>query len=83
MVGVRGLLARVGKLEASRRGPRSPFELAYGSLEAFETSVQSDVDAGRLDPTDMPDVLAAIRRWHNDGAWASGRSGRSGWGPLI
>lgn len=62
------MLARVQRLEHSR-SPVSPFEAAYGSLEAWEAECQSGIDEGRLDPTDMPVVMMAIRRWHEEGAW--------------
>jgi len=60
---VRALLARVQRLEQSR-APRSPFALAYGSLGAWEAEVQSGIDEGRYDKRDMPEVIAAVRRWH-------------------
>lgn len=62
------MLARVQRLEQVRR-PTSPFELDYGSLDAFEAEVWADINAGKLDSTDMPVVLGAIRRWHSDGVW--------------
>ena len=49
----------------------SPFELAFGSLPAWEGECQSGIDAGLLDAQDMPLVMMAVRRWHSDGAWAS------------
>lgn len=68
-MGVRHLLARVQRLEQSRT-PTSPFEREYGSLDAFEAECQSGIDAGLLDPRDMPVVMASIRRWHDVGLWA-------------
>ena len=75
MSNVRALLTRVAKLEAARAAPRSPLELAYGSLAAFEDVVRADVSAGKLDRIDMlgedgnSGVLACIRRWHVDRVW--------------
>jgi hypothetical protein len=69
-VSVRSLLARVQRLEQSRR-PTSPFELIFGSLDAWEAEVRLGIDAGHLDSRDVPVVVAAVRRWHRDeGAWA-------------
>lgn len=69
MSGVRGMLARVQRLEQARVAPMSPFERWYGSLGAFEAETQARLEAGALDPIDVPLVLAAIRGWHRDGLW--------------
>ena len=66
---VRAMLARVQRLEHSRR-PTSPFELWFGTLDVWEADCWAGIDAGLLDPTDVPLVLTAVRRWHKDGAWA-------------
>jgi hypothetical protein len=65
---VRALAERVRRLEQLRARP-SPIEVMYGSIDAFEAEMQRGIDAGRFDRGDMPHVLAAIRRWHDDGAW--------------
>lgn len=70
MSGVRSLLTRVAKLEQARSAPRSPFEFAYGSLEAFEAEIQAGIDAGTLDSRDMPIVLRCVRRWHEEKTWS-------------
>ena len=62
------MLARVQRLEQSR-SPTSAFELAFGSLADWEDECQSGIDDGQLDSRDMPVVVAAIRRWHNEGVW--------------
>lgn len=62
------MLARVQRLEQARR-PTSPFEVAFGSLDDWEAECQSGIDAGTLDPTDVPFVMKAVRRWHTEGAW--------------
>jgi hypothetical protein len=67
----RSLLARVRRIEQARAAPRSPFEAAYGSLEAFEAEVTAGIEAGKYDHTDMPMVLACVRRWHTDGAFGA------------
>lgn len=71
MSAVRSLLTRVARLEQARVTPRTPIELAYGSLEVWEAEVQADIDAGRADPTDMPVVLMCVRRWHIEKLWGS------------
>jgi hypothetical protein len=69
MAHVRRLLARVQRLEQAATRP-SPFQLAYGSLEAFEAAVQKEMDAGKLCRLDMPLVAAAIRSWHGNNVYA-------------
>lgn len=71
MANVRGMLARVQRLEAARQGPRSPIDQLYGSFEAFADEVQAGIDAGKLDRTDMPVVLRCLRRWETDGVWGA------------
>lgn len=77
MPDVRSMLQRVKRLEAARAAPRSPFELSYGSLAGFEDVCNEGVAAGRLDPIDMPIVLACIRRWHVDRVWDDWRRQRN------
>lgn len=69
MSGVRSMLARVQRLEQARVRPRSPFEAAYGSLDAFEANTQAGIDAGELCSIDMPIILNCVRRWHTEGVW--------------
>ena len=69
MSNVRSLLTRVAKLEAARVTPRSPFEVAFGSLDAFADKVNADIGADKLDKVDGPKVLQAVLRWHRDGAF--------------
>lgn len=64
------MLARVRRIEAVRAPVLSPFEAAYGSLDAWEAHCRAGIDAGDLDGTDVPVVMLAVRRWHRDGAWA-------------
>ena len=45
------MLARLATLAAARVAPHSPFEMAFGSMEAFADKVQGNVAAGRLDDT--------------------------------
>jgi len=78
---VRSLLLRIQRLEKARTAPRSAFEVAYGSLEAYEQEVQAGIDAGTYDRIDMPIVLVCIRRWHSDGTFGQfGRNPNGVWG---
>ncbi|WP_413875197.1 hypothetical protein [Albidovulum sp.] len=70
MTSVRGMLQRVARLEAARAAPKSPIEIAYGSMDAFAEQVEAEIGEGVLDNVDMPVVLAALRRWHDDAVWA-------------
>ena len=65
---VRSQLSRVQKLEAARAF-RSPFALAFGSFDAFAAECESDMAAGKLDPTDFPVVLQSLRGWETNGTW--------------
>ena len=71
MTNVRALLTRVAKLEAARLVPRSPIEVAFGSLGAFEDKVTADIDAGKMDRVDGPMLLNAVLKWHRDGSWGA------------
>lgn len=69
MANVRGMLARVQRLEAAR-STASPIVRLYGSFDAFADGVQADIDVGKLDRTDMPVVLDCLRRWEREGVWS-------------
>ena len=60
MASVRGMLARVQRLEAARNTP-SPIVRLYGSFDAFAEGVQADIDAGKLDRTGV------WGQWHHTG----------------
>ena len=75
---VRSLLTRVAKLEAARVTPKSPVELAFGSLNAFADKVTGDIDAGKLDRTDGPLLLQAVLKWHRDRLWSGFRYHNNG-----
>jgi hypothetical protein len=70
MTSIRSLLGRVQKLERSTATLLSPFEIAYGSLEAFEGSMQQGIVSGTLDGRDMEVVIGCVRRWHRENMWA-------------
>jgi hypothetical protein len=70
MSGVRSMLARVKRIEAVRAPLLSPFEIGYGSLDAWEAGCRVGIEEGYLDGPDVTVVMLAVRRWHRDGAWA-------------
>ena len=72
VAGVRGLQKRVCLLER-QRSPRTPIEIEYGSLDAFEAELQAEIDAGRMCQFDGPIILRSIRRWHREELWGSWR----------
>lgn len=78
MSNVRSLLTRVAKLEAARVTPRSPFEVAYGSLDAFADKVKADIAAGKLDRVDGPMLLQSVLKWHRDNLWSGFRYHNNG-----
>jgi hypothetical protein len=73
---VRSMLARVQRLEQARTAPRSLFEAAYGSLDAFETDTRAAIDVGELCSIDMPIIIDCINRWHKDGVFDSWKRDR-------
>lgn len=73
------MLGRVARLEQARAAPKSPVEIAYGSLDAWEAEVQADIDAGKADPVDMPVILLCVRRFHADNVWGSLRAHSGVW----
>jgi hypothetical protein len=68
------MLERVRKLEQAR-AVRTPFDLAFGSFDAFEVQTRELMDEGKLDRSDILAVLTALRRWHVDGVFAQQRRG--------
>jgi len=74
-----GRLTRIARLERARVSPRTPFEIAYGSLEAWEAEVQADIDSGKADPVQMPLALMCVRRWHAEQLGDAWRQDRRVW----
>lgn len=69
MVGVRSMLARVGRLERTDAPTVSPFEREYGSLDKLAEAWRGLMDVGALDRRDGEALIAIIRRWHVDRVW--------------
>ncbi|MBY0321609.1 MAG: hypothetical protein K2X72_23000 [Reyranella sp.] len=59
MAGLKGLAARVKKLEPK---PNNVLR-KIGSIERFEAECEAGIADGRYDPADMRDVMLCIRRW--------------------
>lgn len=57
---VRGMLARVQRLEQARI---SPWDRLVGPIDELDAFVRDGIALGQLDPTDAPFVLACVRRW--------------------
>jgi len=63
VAGVKGLLARLRKLE-----PRpGTVTRRLGSFERFEADCNAGIADGRYDPEDMRDVLYCVRLWVEQG----------------
>jgi len=78
MPSVDSMLRREQRLEQAQSKPRTPFEVAYGSLAGFTAEWQSEIDAGRMDPLDGPIIIQCIRRWHTDRVYESWKHHRNG-----
>lgn len=71
MAGVRGMLARVQRLERSRELP----QLEYLGSPEFEAEIRAEVADKKLDRIDLigedgnSGVLAALKRWSQDRVW--------------
>ena len=74
MVGIRALHKRLARLERTDMPQRSPFVLIYGSFERFvEVMISPGIVDGSFDKLDMIDILAALRKWEDDGTWDRAR----------
>ncbi len=70
MGAVRALSRRVARIEREGKPRPSPFVVMFGSFDLFvEIMVLPEIEAGRLSRADMVDVVAALRRWEEDGTW--------------
>ena len=70
MGAVRALSRRAARLERAGKPRPSPFVLMFGSFDVFvEKAVLPEIEAGHLSCSDMVDVVAALRRWEEDGTW--------------
>lgn len=65
MVAVRSMLARVQRLEKSRRPPL----IAYLCSPEFEAEIKAGIAAGKFDPTDMASLVPSVQKWGRDRVW--------------
>lgn len=63
------MLVRVQRLEQAR-SPVSAFERGWGSVEAWAAVMATGIAVGVFDQADMTVVIASVRRWHLDRAFA-------------
>jgi hypothetical protein len=69
---LRALSRRVKRLETGAKPRPSPFALWYGSFDAWvESQILPGIESGALDGADIIVVVAALRRWDEDGLWAA------------
>ena len=80
MAGVRSMLTRVRRLEQVRTPVLSPIVQAFGSFDAFTAWTEEQVEAGALDPRDMPVVVSCLARWERDGTWGNTWALGGAWG---
>ena len=74
MVGIRALQKRLARLERADMPQRSPFVFLYGSFERFvEVAISPGILDGSFDRLDMIEILAALRKWEDDGTWDRAR----------
>ncbi|SEQ69527.1 hypothetical protein SAMN05518866_102162 [Sphingobium sp. YR768] len=67
---LRALQRRVKRIEEGRRLRPSPIVLWYGSFDSWvESQILPGMLDGMLDRRDMVVVIAALRRWEDNGVW--------------
>jgi hypothetical protein len=70
MAGIQALQKRMSNLEDAEKPRPSPFAVLFGSFDAWiEREVLPGVESGALNERDMIGVVAALRRWEQDGTW--------------
>lgn len=68
MVAVRALERRVARLERANQPRPSPFTIHFGSIDEWvDRHVIPDIQSGKVCRRDMIDVVAAVRRWEDEG----------------
>lgn len=66
MAAIRGMLARLQRVEVACQPRKSPIAKGWGSFEAFAEQIRAEIDAGALD-RDFP--LPHLERWEREGIW--------------
>ncbi len=68
---LRNLQRRVKRLETGAKPRPSPFTVWFGSFDAWvESQILPGIESGALDGEDIIVIVAALRAWEADGAWA-------------
>jgi len=58
-------------MEKAGKPRPSPFTVWFGSFDAWvESRILPGIESGALDGADIVVVIAALRAWEADGAWA-------------
>ena len=69
---LRALQRRVQRLETGAKPRPSPFAAWYGSFDAWvESQILPGIESGALDGADIVFIVAALRRWEEDGLWVA------------
>jgi hypothetical protein len=69
---LRALQRRVKRLETGAKPRPSLIAAWYGSFDAWvERQILPGIESGALDGADIIVVVAALRRWEEDGLWAA------------
>lgn len=70
MRAVRALSRRVARIERGAKPRPSPLVVMFGSFDIFvELHVLPGIRCGELDRNDLVEIVAALRRWEQDGTW--------------
>lgn len=71
----RNLQRRVAKLEKGEKPRPSPFTIWFGSFDAWvESQILPGIESGVQEGEDIVVIVAALRAWETDGAWAVGHT---------
>jgi hypothetical protein len=75
-VSLRALQRRVKRIETARKPRPSPIVVMFGSFDNFVAVMfQPAWDSGTMEQGDILDLVAALRRWEEDGTWERAYAG--------
>ena len=70
MTAIRALSRRLIKLESAKKPRKSPISNWYGSIDEWvDQSVIPAIQSGAICPREMADVVAAVRKWEEEGCF--------------
>lgn len=73
---LRALQRRVKRIETARKPRPSPIVVMFGSFDNFVAVMfQPAWDNGTMEQDDILDLVAALRRWEEDGTWERAYAG--------